>query len=105
MPTNAIITHTGGIAQNELASERGGDPQVPRVVRQHIVVDAQIEPAGIACAERSGISTDEEVLVAVADAADQCGGRTFRQRAVWIERRIAFAFGAIAAIASQRVSP
>src|SRR5262245_34921700 len=77
-----------------------GDSQVSRVVREHVVIDAEIQTAVVTSAERSRVRTDEEDLIAIADAANECSGRTIGKRAVGVERGVALAIGAVLAVAS-----
>jgi len=78
---------------------RDRNPEIARVVRQHVVVDAEVEATRVTGAERSPVAADEEDLIAIADAADECGGGTIGKRTIRVEWRIAFARRAIAAIA------
>src|SRR6188472_3974892 len=55
---------------------RDRHPEIARVVREHVVVDTEIEASGVAGPERARVGADEEDLIAIADAADECGGGT-----------------------------
>src|SRR5262245_40574023 len=99
--TIAIITRTGGKAKLSLPRSEGHrDSEVAGVVRQHVVIDSQVEPDRVPGPEGAGFSTNEEILVAIADAPDERGRGPVGKWAARIEWRIALAFCPIAAVAS-----
>src|SRR5262245_60638547 len=91
--TGAFITRTG-----RLRSVGDGDSEAARVIAQHVIVDAQIQPARVAGAKWALINADEEVVLTFADPADECSGRALGQRTVGIGGGVAFAFRPITSI-------
>src|SRR6185436_19580039 len=83
---------------NSLNSVVHRHPKSPRVIRQHVVVDPKEETPARSRAIRTLVAADEEDVVAAADPSDERRRRTIGKRTSVVARRVAFAFGAVAAI-------
>ena len=86
LPTTITARRESRPDQDQLpaASVINDDPEATRVVRQDIVVDAEIQPATRAQPHRAGFVADEEHVVT--DLANQGRGISIPHRAVRIGR-------------------